>query len=78
MPRINPVELNQAEGRTKAQLEGIQKAMGAAPNILRTLARSPAALDAYLGFSKGLGGGSLSPQLREQSGFTVARINGWD
>ena len=76
MPRINPVELNEAESKSKTLLEGVEKKLGFAPNIMRTLAHSPAALEAYLGFGKSLGGGKLSPQLREQIALTVAGVNG--
>jgi len=36
------------------------------PNLMRTLAVSPATLDAYLSFGDRLGQGVLSPKLREQ------------
>ena len=42
---------------------------------MRTLAASPAALEAYLGFMKALGSGRLGPQLREQIALAVANAN---
>lgn len=78
MPRIQPIDIDKAEGKAKTLLEGVNKAMGMTPNLMRTVAHSPAALEAFLGFGKSLGGGSLSPKLREQIAVTVARINGCD
>lgn len=76
MPRINPVDPNNANAKSKTLLEGVTKAMGMTPNILATMAHSPAVLESYLGFSKTLAGASLSPQLREQIALAVASANG--
>ncbi|MFB3138572.1 MAG: carboxymuconolactone decarboxylase family protein [Phycisphaerales bacterium] len=75
MPRINPINPAEADGRTTALLDGVQKTLGITPNLMRTIAQSPAVLDAYLGFAKALGGASLSPQLREQIALAVAGEN---
>jgi len=45
-------------------LDGVKKAMGATPNLFTTFANSPAALEAYLNFSKALTGGVLDKKLR--------------
>ena len=79
MPRIQPIDIDQAAGKAKTLLEGVNKARGMTPNLMRTLAHSSAALDAYLGFGKALGGGGLSSKFRdEQIAVTVALINGCD
>ena len=75
MPRIQPIDPNQAQGKAKVLLDGVRKVYGFAPNLIRTLAHSPAALEAYLSFGKALGGGSLSPQLREQIALAVSNAN---
>ncbi len=75
MPRINPIELNQADAKSKTLLENVKKALGFTPNLMRTLAHSPAALEAYLGFGKALGSGKLSGQLREQIALAVSGVN---
>lgn len=75
MPRINPINLAKADGRATALLDVVQKTLGMIPNLMRTMAQSPAVLDAYLGFGKALGGASLSPQLREQIALAVAGEN---
>lgn len=73
MPRINPVE--NPEGPAKEILEAVQSKFGMVPNIAATMAHSPAALKAYLGFGEAIGGGSLSAPLREQIALTVAAAN---
>ncbi len=76
MPRINPVDLDTAQGRARTLLEGVQKKYGRTPNLLGTFANAPAALEAYLGFSGALAGGSLGADLREQIAVAVAGANG--
>ncbi len=75
MPRIQPIELDKARPKAKALMEGAQKSLGMIPNAMRTMAHSPATLEAYLGFGKALSGASVSPQLREQIALTVAGEN---
>ena len=76
MPRIQPIDPALAEGKAKALLDGGHQALGMTPNLMRTMANSPAVLDAYLGFNKALSGGRLSAPLREQIALTVAGANG--
>lgn len=76
MPRIQPIEIDQADAKTKGVLENVSKALGLTPNIMRTMANSPVVLQAYLGFGKTLGGGGLSASLREQIALTVSNENG--
>ena len=78
MPRLTPIDPARAEGKAKALLDGVQKALGTTPNLLRTLAHSPAALQAYLDLGKSLGGGSLSAEAREAIALTVAGENDCD
>lgn len=78
MPRIQPVEIDQAPGKSKQILEGVQKAIGFAPNIYKTLAVSPAVLEAFLGFGKTLGTGTLTASLREQIAVALAGANNCD
>ena len=78
MPRLTAIEPATAEGKAKALLDGAQKALGATPNLIRTLANAPAALQAYLGFGQALAGGGLSAQTREAIALTVAGANGCD
>ncbi len=36
MPRIQPIDIDQAEGKAKSLLEGVNKALGITPNLMRT------------------------------------------
>ena len=45
--------------KAKALLEGVQKKLGMTPNLMRTMANSPAVLEAYLGLGSALGKGTL-------------------
>ena len=78
MPRLTPIDPAQAEGKAKTLLDGVQKALGTTPNLMRTLAHSPAALQAYLDLGKALGGGGLSAKAQEAIALTVAGENGCD
>lgn len=75
MARIQPVDPAAARGNARELLAGVQNSLGAVPNLMRTMAHSPAALRGYLGFAQALGGGTLSPRLREQIALAVAGAN---
>jgi uncharacterized peroxidase-related enzyme len=75
MPRLAPIDPNTATGRAKDLLNGVQAAIGVTPNLLRTMAQSPAVLEAYLALSKTLSTGVFSAALQEQLALTVAGEN---
>ena len=75
MPRLKAIEIAEAEPKAKALLEGVQKKLGLAPNLMRTMANSPAVLEAYLGLANALGKGAITPKLREQIALTVSELN---
>lgn len=75
MPRINPIETSNADPKSAALLGNVQKALGMTPNLMSTLAHSPASLGAYLGFGQALGGGTLGAKLREQLAVAIAGAN---
>ncbi|MCB9850519.1 MAG: carboxymuconolactone decarboxylase family protein [Phycisphaerales bacterium] len=75
MPRLNAIDPTQADAKAKTLLDGVQKKLGMTPNLMRTMANSPAVLEAYLGFGNSLGKSSLSPKLREQLALTVGESN---
>jgi len=75
MPRIEAIDPKEATGKARELLDGVKAKIGKAPNLMRTFANSPAALEGYLNFSGALGGGSLSAGLREQIALTVADAN---
>ncbi len=78
MTRLTPIDPARAEGKAKALLDGVQKTLGMTPNLMRTLANSPAALEAYLSFGQALGKGNLDAKTREAIALTVAGQNGCD
>lgn len=75
MPRINPINPAEATGKAKQLLTGVQAKFGITPNLMKTLAHSPAALEAYLNFAGNLSGGVLDAQFREQIAIAVAQAN---
>lgn len=76
MPRLEALKPDTATGKSRELLDDIHARLGMTPNILRTLASSPAALEAYLAFSGALSSGVLPTKLREQIALTVAEANG--
>jgi uncharacterized peroxidase-related enzyme len=75
MPTITPVDPAHATGKAKQLLDAVQAKLGITPNLMKTLATSPAALEAYLNFSGALGGGLLEAQFREQIALAVGQAN---
>lgn len=76
MARLSTIDPQQATGKTKELLDGVQAHLKMVPNLMRVLANSPAALDAYLSFNDKLSHGLLSPKLRELISVVVAEENG--
>ena len=78
MPRLQPIDPAQAQGKAKDLLDAVQQAMGATPNIFTTMANAPAALEGLLGLNGALSGGALNAQLREKLALVTAGKNGCD
>ena len=78
MPRFPAISPEDAAGRAKEFLVGVQATLGMIPNLMRTMANSPAVLEAYLDFKGALAMGSLPATLREQIALTVAETNDCD
>ncbi len=75
MPRIQPIQTQDASGKAKDLLNAVQAKIGMTPNLMKTLAHSPAALEGYLSFSGALATGVLNAKLREQIAIAVAQAN---
>lgn len=75
MQRITAVNPAEATGAAKRLLDGVQAKLGLTPNLMRTMAVSPAVLEAYLTFSGTLAKGALDAKFREQLALTVAQAN---
>ena len=78
MPRIQPLNPAQATGKAKQLLDAVQAKLGLTPNMMKTMAQSPAVLEAYLNFSGALAQGSLDAQFREEIALAVAQTNSCD
>lgn len=59
-------------------LEAVQKKLGMVPNLFKTLAHAPAALQFYLAGSEALAGSTLATALREQIALATAGANACD
>lgn len=72
IPTINP---EHATGQAAKLLQGVESKLGFVPNIVQTMANSPAVLQGYLEFSQALSKGNLSPKFREQIALAVSEAN---
>ncbi|MBI5086479.1 MAG: carboxymuconolactone decarboxylase family protein [Acidobacteria bacterium] len=75
MQRITAVNPAEATGKAKQLLEGVQAKLGMTPNLMKTLAAGPAALEAYLNFGAALSTGKLDAKFRELIALAVAQAN---
>lgn len=75
MQRISAIDPANATGKGKDLLDGVQAKLGMTPNLMKTLATAPAALEAYLQFGAALSKGILDAKFREQIALTVAQAN---
>jgi len=75
MTRLNAIDPATATGETKTLLDGVKKKLGITPNVIRTIANSPAALKAYLGLGEALSGGRFDAKTREAFALAVAGAN---
>jgi uncharacterized peroxidase-related enzyme len=78
MPRLNPVDPAHADVRAKPLLDAVHKKLGLTPNMMKTMATSPAVLRGYLDFAGALGGASVSARTQELVAIAVAETNGCD
>lgn len=78
MQRIPALPLDTTDETVTSLFNAIRQKMGGVPNILRTMAQSPAALEAYLGFSGVIGNGRLSAVQRELAALAAAGENSCD
>jgi len=75
MSRIQPIDPNTAQGKTKELLDAIKAKSGRVANILKTMAHSPVALQAYMGLSGALADAKLPLKVREQIALAVGEDN---
>ncbi len=75
MQRINAVSYEQSTGKAKELLNQVQAKFGITPNLMKTMAQSPAVLEAYLNFSGALAGAALDAKLRKQISILTKELN---
>ena len=73
--RLTAVNSAETTGKAKQLLDGVHAKLGMTPNLMKTLASAPAALEAYLNFGAALGTGKLDAKFREQISLAVAQAN---
>jgi AhpD family alkylhydroperoxidase len=78
MQVIQPIRIDEAAGSTRRLLETASNELRAFPNMFKTMAQSPFALEGYLKFARSLAAGSLTPELRERIALVVAQTNHCD
>ncbi len=78
MSRITALDPVQVSGKTAELFTSVKSQLGVVPNLMRTIGHSPAALEAYLGFSATLSKGVLAAKVREQLALAVAETNSCD
>ncbi|QEY63257.1 peroxidase-related enzyme [Metapseudomonas lalkuanensis] len=78
MTRITALPLDQAPASTRPTLESVQKALGFVPNLFKTLAHSPAALNGYMALSQAMARSALSAAEKETVALATSQANGCD
>jgi uncharacterized peroxidase-related enzyme len=78
MQTIAAVSRENAHPKSRQLLDGVRKALGMTPNMMATMAVSPAVLDGYLALNAALGRGTLTAPQREQIALAVAEANSCD
>lgn len=75
MTRIRPIDQHTAASDAAELLGAVKKKTGSVPNLIATMANSPAVAKAYLNFSQTLSTGMLPPRVREQIALVVGETN---
>ena len=76
MSRIEPINYETSTGKAKELLDAVKGKLGVTPNMMKTMAQSPAVLEAYLNFLGSLAEGALNGKTREQIALITAEENG--
>jgi uncharacterized peroxidase-related enzyme len=78
MQRIQALDFAAAPPASQVWLSVIHKKLGMVPNLLKTIAHSPAALRSYVQQTEALATGELPAALREQIALVTAGTNACD
>ena len=76
MARLSLVDPDQTTGRTRLLLDSLAKRRGRVTNMVRVLANSPAAVNAFFSFNAAMAASPLSNDLRERIAIAIAQANG--
>ncbi len=77
MTRIaTPATIADAPEASRPLLDAVAKQLGSAPNMFRSIAISPRALEGHLGMFGALAKGTLPAATRERIALAVAEVNG--
>ena len=74
MPRITPINPDNATGKAKELLDAVQATLGMTPNMTCTMARNAAVLEGWFALNGALGT-TLSRRINEQIAIAVAEAN---
>jgi uncharacterized peroxidase-related enzyme len=75
MPEVTPIDPATATGEIRNIFDGVQKLMGRVPAMLRLMAHSAAACDAYVHFNRAMSTANLNAQTRTLIAVRVAELN---
>ena len=79
MPRIQiPATVADAPEASRPLLDAVARQLGSVPNLFRSIAISPQALEGHFGMAGALGKGTLPAATRERIALAVAEVNGCD
>ncbi|MEZ6017792.1 MAG: carboxymuconolactone decarboxylase family protein [Planctomycetota bacterium] len=78
MTRIQTIDQAAAPAASQPLLSTVQAKLGRVPNLMATMAHSPATLGGYLGLSQTLGEGLFSAAERERIALAVGEANRCD
>src|SRR5436305_12136955 len=74
--RLTPIEPAHADAHTHQLFDAIKARNGKLPNMMKTMAHSPALLEGYLAFGGALNKGVLPEIVRQQIALFVSQENG--
>lgn len=78
MQRIQSVNPELAQGRTKELFHAVQQALGGIPNTAKVMANSPAVLDSFLAFSTAMKEARIGAKLHNQVKLNTSETNACD
>lgn len=73
--RLSTVDPTSSSGKVQELFGAIKSKFGKVPNMMKTMAHSPALLEGYLAFNGALQNGELAPAVREQIALAVSQVN---